>query len=60
MYYNTEVRHNNEPIFLFNCLPLSLLLYILYLLGHINTYAYIILQKMKILCFTTEQGNYAF
>ena len=28
--------------------------------GHINTHVYIMLQKMKSLCFTTEQGNYTF
>ena len=58
LYYNTELRRNNEPIFLFNCLPLSL--FILYLQGHINTYVYIMLHKRKSLCFTTEQGNYTF
>ena len=26
MYYTTEVRRNDEPILLFNCLPLSILL----------------------------------
>ena len=60
LYYNSEIRCNNKPIFLFNCLPLSLLLYVLYSQGHINTYAYIRLQKMTRLCCTTEQGNYAF
>ena len=60
MYYNTDVRRNNEPIFVFNCRSSSIAITILYLQGHINTYAYIILQKMKSLYFTTQQGNYAF
>ena len=30
LYYNTEARRNNEPILLFNRLPLSILLYYIY------------------------------
>ena len=44
----------------FFSLSSSIAITILYLQGHINTYVYIILQKMKSLCFTTGQGNYAF
>ena len=48
--WNTEARRNNESIFLFNCLPLSLYQYT----------CYIMFQKMKSLCFKTEQGNFIF
>ena len=44
----------------FFSLSSSIAITILYLQGHINTYVRIILQKMKSLCFTTEQGNYTF
>ena len=60
LYYNTEVRRNNEPIFLFNCLPISLLLYYIYRDISIHNYVYIMLHKMKNLCFTTDQGTYTF
>ena len=58
MYYNTEVRRNNEPIFLF--VFLYRYYYIIFTGTYQYTYVYIILQKIKSLCFTTEQGNYTF
>ena len=31
LYYNTEVRRNNEPVLLFNCFPLHQYYYIIFI-----------------------------